>query len=322
MTASSSNFHILALSGGGFRALYTAAVLESIEQSLGAPLATKFDLICGTSSGGLLALGLAKGLPASELREMFEIDGSRIFGRPRFGGGLLISAKHRADGLKEVLSERFGSTTIGELTQRVLVPSVNYSTGRGQFFKTPHAKEFEKDYVMTLVDVGLATTAAPVYLPLHRIDATASVYADGGLIGNSPGLFGVHEAVHFLDASIETVRVLSIGTMATGATIGGDANLDRSAAAWGEQLYDLIISAQDAAAHFVLKQLLRSGRYIRVDAQPTPQQSNDIALDRVSRAAINVLKARGADSAKTVLGDSDFQPFRQHVAPRPHFYHG
>ena len=53
------DFHILALSGGGFRGLYTATVLRHIEESLGAPLANRFDLICGTSAGGLLALGLA-----------------------------------------------------------------------------------------------------------------------------------------------------------------------------------------------------------------------------------------------------------------------
>jgi predicted acylesterase/phospholipase RssA len=321
----STTFHVLALSGGGFRGLYSATVLKHLEESFGAPLATRFDLVCGTSAGGLLALGLAAELPAAELQAMFVQDGRRIFDarngwRRIFGEWLL--AKHSADGLRTVLTERFGDQTLGNLRHRVLIPTVNYSSGRGQFFKTPHAPAFEKDYRRTLVDVGLATTAAPTYFPLHRI-ADEGVFADGGLVGNSPGLFGLHEARFVLEVPADTtVRVLSIGTMTLGATIPGSAGLDRGVARWGSSLFDLVISAQEEAAHAMLRHTLKDD-YFLIDDPATRQQSDDISsLDRVSRGAINVLTDRGTQAARRALGDPRLKPFRTHLARPPIFFHG
>ena len=131
-------YHVLALSGGGYRGLYTATVLAELEAVLGRPIASHFDLICGTSAGGMLALGLAAEIPGSELKALFEDEGSRIFGCRSLSRRLLgfwLTAKHDSAGLREVLTERFQGTTVGDLKHRVLVPAVNYSTGRGQFFK-------------------------------------------------------------------------------------------------------------------------------------------------------------------------------------------
>lgn len=102
VTDGAKPFHILALSGGGFRGLYTATVLKHLEEQLGGPLAHRFDLICGTSAGGLLALGLAAEIPAEQLQAMFEQDGVRIFNRPtgmRRILGPLKRAKYSPDGL-------------------------------------------------------------------------------------------------------------------------------------------------------------------------------------------------------------------------------
>lgn len=103
-------YHVLALSGGGYRGLYTATVLAELETVLGRPIASHFDLICGTSAGGMLALGLAAEIPAYELKALFEEQGSRIFGcrsLPRRLLGFWLTAKHDSAGLKEVLTERF-----------------------------------------------------------------------------------------------------------------------------------------------------------------------------------------------------------------------
>ena len=230
-------YHVLALSGGGYRGLYTATVLAELEAALGRPIASHFDLICGTSAGGMLALGLAAEIPAIELKALFEEQGSRIFGSRSVLRRLLgfwLTAKHDSVGLQEVLSERFQETAIGELKHRVLVPAVNYSTGRGQFFKTSHHPSFELDHRMKVVDVALATAAAPVYFPLARNDR--GVFADGGLVGNAPGLFGLHEVKTFLapDQNAE-IRVLAIGTMTIGATVAaGPALIADSASGAGD----------------------------------------------------------------------------------------
>jgi len=317
-------YHVLALSGGGYRGLYTATILRYLEDNLGQPLAKHFDLICGTSAGGLLALGLAAEIPAAELQAMFEKEGSRIFGtrdwRRRLTG-FLLKAKHSNAGLRDVLTEKFGSKLIGELRHRVLVPAVNYSTGKGQFFKTPHHPSFELDHQMTLVDVALATSAAPVYFPIVRNSRGA--FVDGGLVGNAPGFFGLHEVRTFLAGdSLAKIRVLSIGTMTNGATMKGSTKLDRGLFQWKESLFDLVISAQESSVDYMLRQVLRDD-YVSLDEKPTPDQSTDVKkLDQVTAAATNTLKDRAAHTFQRALGDPCFQPFRRHLAKPAMFYHG
>lgn len=317
-------YHVLALSGGGYRGLYTATVLAELETVLGRPIASYFDLICGTSAGGMLALGLAAEIPADELKVLFEKEGNRIFGcrsASRRLFGYWLKAKHDSTGLREVLTERFQKMTIGDLKHRVLVPVVNYSTGRGQFFKTPHHRTFELDYRMTLVDVALATAAAPVYFPLARNER--GVFADGGLVGNAPGLFGLHEVKTFLAPNQNAlIRVLAIGTMTIGATIRGNANLDRGFGKWRGSLFDLVISAQESSVDYMLRQSLGQN-YYQIDDKATPDQSRDVkALDRVSCGATNTLKDRGTHAAQRALGDPFFEPFRVHKADVPMFFYG
>jgi len=321
---SSSTYHVLALSGGGYRGLYTATVLAELERVLGSPIASRFDLICGTSAGGMLALGLAAEIPAQELKDMFEKEGRRIFGCRTWRRKLLgfwLTAKHGSTGLRDVLTKRFQESTIGDLKHRVLVPTVNYSTGRGQFFKTPHHPSFELDHRMKVVDVALATAAAPVYFPLVRNDR--GVFADGGLVGNAPGLFGLHEVKSFLAPNQDAlIRVLAIGTMTIGATVRGGASLDRGFGKWRGGLFDLVISAQESSVDYMLRQSL-GNNYFLIDDQATPDQSKDVkALDRVSNGATNTLKDRGNHAAQRALGDPLFQPFRAHQAGAPTFYHG
>lgn len=321
-----SPFHVLALSGGGFRGLYTATVLKHLEEQLGAPLAKRFDLICGTSAGGLLALGLAAEIPTTQLQNMFEHHGNRIFSRP---SGLqrilrpIVKAKYSPDGLKAVLTENFGEITLGDLKHRVLIPTVNYSKGNGQFFKTPHSPKYFMDYKHKLVDIGLATAAAPTYFPLHAI-GEEGVFADGGLVGNSPGFFGLHEAHHALGVSREKgkVRVLAIGTMTLGATKSGSSGLDWGLRQWGTRIFDLVISSQEYSVDAMLSHLLEED-YVRIDDPATPDQSKDIAaLDMVSTAAIEVLKSRGTQAARRALGDKALTPFLNHNAAAPVFFHG
>jgi uncharacterized protein len=319
-------FHILAISGGGFRGLYSATVLKNLEQQLGAPLARRFDLICGTSVGGLLALGLAAEIPTEKLQAMFKKDGDRIFNARAASRKLLgpwVRSKHAADGLRNVLTEQFGGKTIGDLAHRVLIPAVNYSKGAGQFFKTPHAPQFSTDYKHKLVDVGLATAAAPIYFPLHKL-GEEGVFVDGGLVGNSPGFFGFHEAHHVLGVpqGPGNIRVLAIGTMSRGATKRGDSGLDWGVKQWGTKIFDLVISAQEYSVHVMLEHLLGQD-YLRIDDPATPEQSQDIAaLDVASPAAIEVLTTRGTQAARRDMGDQHFVPFRTHIAAAPRFFHG
>jgi uncharacterized protein len=143
-------FQILSLSGGGYLGLYSACILTQLEDQSGIPLGRRFDLICGTSIGGILALGLAHEVPAADMQRAFEEHGEEIFSsrappRSRLGcfidlGRMVFGAKYRAEPLEKVIIDILGGqTTLGQAKHRVLIPAVNMTTGTPQVFKTPSA---------------------------------------------------------------------------------------------------------------------------------------------------------------------------------------
>lgn len=322
------DFHILSLSGGGFRGLYTATVLCEIEQIYGKPLARAFDLICGTSIGGILALGLASEIPAEQLKNIFIKHGHNIFKSKLSRLGYIIwslskvagKAAYSQQSLKEILLEYFGDKTIGDLRHRVIIPTVNCEKGVGQFLKTPHHPSFVKDYQWSLVDAALATSAAPIYFPIF--ENRAGRFIDGGIVGNSPGLFGYHEAKHFLSNGENlNIRILSIGTANQNFGLSGSFKPDAGFARWRECLFEILISSQEGYTSYVLHHLLGSNFY-QINAQPTPVQSKDIGLDKTNLAAIKVLTGLAVGSAQDFLGSNESKLFLNHIPSEPTFYHG
>ena len=146
-------FQILALSGGGYLGLYTAEILARLEAKAGKPLARCFDLVSGTSIGGILAIGLAFEIPAPDMRDMFVRKGGLIFSarpRPRFewwdARRSLLWPKYTGIELKQAVAEMIGADTkLGQAKHRLLVPSVNMTKGSVQMFKTGHHLDFIAD---------------------------------------------------------------------------------------------------------------------------------------------------------------------------------
>jgi patatin-like phospholipase/acyl hydrolase len=145
-------FRILSLDGGGIRGAFAAAFLARIEQEIGTPITDHFDLIAGTSTGGITALALGLGEPAARIRDLYEKRGSQIFTRrghvripcwqracltfakrkfPTLDLGVLQRSKYPAEPLREALTEVFGSRTLEEATaSRLVIPSVDLTGGR------------------------------------------------------------------------------------------------------------------------------------------------------------------------------------------------
>lgn len=188
-------FQILCLSGGGYLGLFSAEILALAEERFGEPLGRHFDLIAGTSVGGILALGLAFEVPASAMRDAFNTSGQKIFsGRPKPQGRFaarrdllryLIGPKYSAGPLRELVGGFLGKDTrLGQAKHRVIIPAVNMTKGGPQVFKTPHHPDFRSDYKLSAVDIAMATSAAPTLFPLAEIQN--SLYADGGLFAAAP----------------------------------------------------------------------------------------------------------------------------------------
>lgn len=322
-------FRILALSGGGYRGLYTAKILADVEQHIGEPIATRFDLVAGTSIGGILALALAMEIPAERMVSLFEKHGEQIF-RARFSLKGLLCSPYTQDSLLSLLKSEslFGDRLVGHCLHPVIVPSINYSSGMPVLFKTPHHPNFSRDHHHRLTDVALATSAAPGYFPRHTFGSCQ--YIDGGLYANAPGLLAVHEAQHFLGATRDQVHVVSIGTMSSRFTVNPSRNRNGGTYDWGgwnpastpKRLFGIAISAQEALANQMLGHRIVQGQYYHIDDELTDERSRAVALDKADEHAREVLLGAGAEASKRIIGNPEFRELLSHRAPEPTFYHG
>jgi len=319
-------FQILSLSGGGFLGLYSLTVLEALEQEAGVPIASCFDLIAGTSVGGIIALALAAEVPVRDIKELFEKKGTAIFsprGAPRSTWGKfrdvlrsMFGAKYKAANLREVIESILGDRTLAALKHPTLVPAVNLTTGYPQIFKTPHHHTFRRDHRLRAVDVALATSAAPTYFPVARIGD--ELFADGGLIANSPDLLAVHEAEQFFAQNVAEVSMLSIGTTSAKFTLSHRIGLDMGIIKWamGQRLVNTTIAAQQSLAMFMVQHRLKE-RLVRIDVAQSKEQQGDLALDVADPTAQDTLRALGESSVRNNINSPSLRQMLMHRAPPP-----
>ena len=323
-------FNILCLSGGGYLGLYTAAVLAELEEASGRPILESFDLVAGTSIGGILALGLASGAPALSIRDTFITHGGHIFSeRPARRTGIgrkadLLrnagAAKYSAGPLKAAIEDIVGrDRTLGDLQHRVIVPAVNLTKGRPTVFKTAHHPTFVRDWKLRVSDVALATSAAPTFFPVHRIGG--EIFADGGVYANAPDQLALHEAEHFLAQPLSDVRLLSIGTTTSRFSMSNITNPNMGWLAWmeGERLTSMMIASQQINADAMLRHRLGTN-YLRIDHDRSPEQDRHLGLDIATEATTADLRGLAESSVRDHLGSGALAPFLTHRAAVPTFY--
>ncbi|SIN88594.1 Patatin-like phospholipase [Bradyrhizobium erythrophlei] len=324
------SFQILSLSGGGFLGLYTACVLAELEAQARKPIAECFDLLAGTSIGGIIALGLAKGSSAESIRDAFINDGPSIFSTKRppqstLGKRLALldnatSAKYCSCVLRSTIEAIVGKDSkIGDLAHRVVIPTVNLTKGSPQVFKTDHHPTFQRDWKVPIVDVALATSAAPTFFPLHRIGG--ELFADGGLYANSPDDLALHEAEHFLDQARSEISMLSVGTTTAKFSFSNSGDTDLGWMGWmdNQRLPRVMISSQQLNAEYMMRHRLKDN-YLRIDHQQSPEQERFLALDVASPGAISDMKALAESSVRDALGKTNLPALLKHVAAPPAFY--
>ena len=313
-----SRTNVLALSGGGYRGLYTLRVLKHLEESTGRPITEDVDLLTGTSIGGIIALALAAGHRPDDLERLLIERGSDIFRGPsqpwrrtlrRVGRTLLSRPMYSNDALADVLDELFGEQRMGQLKSPVTIPTANISTGKPQFFKSMHSDKLDRDDKIKVRDVALATSAAPAYFPIHPIDGNKHV--DGALVGNAPGLFGWLEARRFLERPSTSIRVLSIGTLSGKPIIDAGDTHHPGALYWlgltTRRLLQQIMTQQEHLSDYML-QLILQDQYHLIDGTVTGSAHSDIEMDDPSPAAQRALLSAADSSASKFFAT----PFYRH----------
>lgn len=214
-------------------------------------------------------------------------------------------SKYSNNGLKEVLNDLFKDKTIGDLKHRVIIPTINYTEGKPQIFKTPHDKILKNDKKLKLVDVALATSAAPTFFPVFS--TKDGDFIDGGLVANHPGFFALVEAESYLNQSIENIYQLHIGTISQKFTSSSSKYvLGSSFWSWKDNIFNLMFSCQEQAAdnllHFYLKE-----RYMSIDSLSVNQQAKQIKLDKVNDKSSRILIQKADDAYKCFSGKNEAQ---------------
>ena len=263
-------YNILSLDGGGIRGLLTCKLLERLDR-LYPGFLSQVDLFAGTSTGGILALGLAAGMTPSEMADIYQKDGGRIFYKTFFDkiGDLdrFLRADYHNTPLKEALVEKFGDLRLGDLKKRVLISAFRMDSGsvtkmgvrqwKPKFFQNYEGDPSDCD--QKVVDVALRTSAAPTYFPLYQ------GFADGGLVANNPSMCALAQALDKDTGKqkLSRVTLLSIGTGVMPKWVEGF-DEDWGYTQWAPHLITILMDGVSGVADFQCRQIL-GPRYMRLN---------------------------------------------------------
>jgi patatin-like phospholipase/acyl hydrolase len=296
-------FRILSLAGGGYLGFYTACLLTELEAQAGVPLARRFDLIAGTSVGGILAIALAFEIPMAQIRQLFLDNGTRIFSSRALPSGAVaklrdltrsvLGPKYNGIALSKALLSHLGRRTMADALHPLLVPAVNVTRCETKVFKTPHVAGSRGDESVRAASVAMATSAAPSYFPSVRIGD--SLYADGGMFAVAPDQVAMHEAEHFMRIDPARIRMLSIGTATANYRPAGRISEGDGAVEWLSEgrLILSLISVQQQHVQAMLEDRLGE-RYLRLDAE-WPHQA-ELGVDVATAAAARTLEELAAQT--------------------------
>lgn len=286
-------FRILTIDGGGIRGILPAAILTQFERLyLGGNCIGKcFDLIAGTSTGGIIALALATGRPASSILKLYMEHGEEVFPAPAWPFNYLASNKcfrairssmryvYNRDPLERQLELEFGSTLFGEATVRLCVPAFD-ENNEVTVLKTPHHPDFRIDWKDTIVEQALKTSAAPTFFSAYHTNGRR--YLDGGVWANNPIMIGLVDALTCNDLQSRQIHILSIGSAEIGFRISEKMLIKSGILHW----YDVFSATSHLQSQNAIGQaglLIGRDHLTRIDAEA--KLAEPIFLDDYKRAS-------------------------------------
>ena len=297
-----AKYRILSIDGGGVRGLLVTVLLQQLDQRLPG-WRDRADLLAGTSTGGIIALGLAKGLSPTDLRTLYYDKSPRIFGDSLLDDirdlGRVVGAEFSNRELRKELEAVFAATRLQDLGKRVLIssfdldnedPDPNQRTWKPKFFH--NFPGTDTDGSLKVADVALYTSAAPTYFP--SVDG----YVDGGVAANNPSMAALAQSLDRRARipqrpSIDEISLLSMGTGRSLSRITGKRH-DWGYAQWAKPLLRLMFDAVSGIPDYQCRQIL-GDRYHRMDYTFKPGQEIDLAehaaRDRLVKIAAEEMKA-------------------------------
>jgi patatin-like phospholipase/acyl hydrolase len=295
---------VLSIDGGGIRGLIPALVLSELERRAGRRTFELFDLIAGTSTGGILACALCAPdpLPATELVKLYEEEGPEIFDRSIFqrvkSAEGLLDEKYDDAALDRALERFLGHKRLAESKPDLIVPSYDMALPGPYFFKTTKAKETPDTDDFPLSVVARATSAAPTYF--EPVATREKALVDGGVFATNPAMCAVAEVLNREDLRPRDVVLLSLGTGERTHKRPFDEIKDWGLAAWARPILNVVFDGVSDAANYQLERVLTSERYYRFQVELTlaTDDLDDASEDNLRdlrRQAEELVRARSAD---------------------------
>jgi uncharacterized protein len=294
---------VLSIDGGGIRGLIPALVLEELERRAGRRTYELFDLIAGTSTGGILACALCapEALPASELVGLYADRGPEIFDRSVFqrvkSGEGLLDEKYDGAALDRALEHYLSDKRLSESKPDLIVPAYDTAGPSPYFFKSRKARESpEDDFPLSVV--ARATSAAPTYFEPFQSGERSLV--DGGVFAVNPAMCAFAEVLRFTPDA-ECV-VLSLGTGQRTRKRTFEEIEDWGLLQWARPILDVVFDGTSDAVDYQLRQVLGEGRYWRLQIE-LDKASDD--LDDASERNLAALRGRAEELVRLSSAELD-----------------
>lgn len=282
-------------------------------------------MVCGTSTGGLIALGVSQGIPVSTITSLYTKKGHLIFPRQRklftwlrrntfiklekrFLQQLIWFGKYSAKPLQNELTELFKEKTIGESKVHLCIPSYSITKGRPRVFKNDH-HNLNCDNSVPYVDVALATSAAPTYLPIHSISCLDDEqFIDGGVWANNPTHVGYLDALkYFVNATdgYDGIEIISLSTISHHQAQNTDWRKHRSFKGWGSKLFEVMMNGQSQSVHYTMQTIDEANdnvSYTRIESPVlASKQQAEIDIDITHPEAIKLMLIKAKDQASKLV---------------------
>lgn len=305
---------ILALDGGGIRGIIPARVVEGLEERTGMPACRLFDLVAGTSTGGILALGLTvpgedgrtPAHSAAELVQLYRRRGAEIFRRSP-GHALrtlwgLAGPKYAAEPLERVLRDAFGAARLSAALAPALVTSYDTAAAEPYLFKSYRERSpaiagsgLPDDHLAW--QAARATSAAPTYFPPFRLEgsgpgARARSLVDGGVFANNPAMCALADAYKLFGGSRSRYLVVSIGTGEDALELSYAQVKGRGLLRWALPILKIAFDGVSETVEYQASEM--ADRAWRFQADGVVQDLDDASPDAIRRlvAAADALVAR------------------------------
>jgi patatin-like phospholipase/acyl hydrolase len=288
---------VLSIDGGGIRGIIPALVLAEIERRSQKRIWELFDLIAGTSTGGILVCALCAPdpLPAEQLVGLYEDEGPHIFDRSvwqriRSAEGLL-DEKYSADALDRALERFLSDKRLADTKPDLLVPAYNMGEPGPYFFKSRKAREEGEDFPLSVV--ARATSAAPTYFEPLALDDHA--FVDGGVFATNPAMCAFAEVMRFQPTTDIVLLSLGTGQRTRRRTFADVKNW--GLVEWARPILDVVFDGVSDAVNYQLEHVLDEGHYWRLQVELS-EASDD--LDDAGEQNLRDLRAQ----AEQLIADS------------------